>query len=97
MRHVLRRTAADLTIVEVDGEVSAYNPGTDRVVMLNVTASDVFALCDGTMDEAAVADLLASAYGADRDEVLHGVSAAADMLVAEGLVDRVPPADLDRA
>jgi hypothetical protein len=91
--HVLRRTPADLTTVEIDGEVSTYHPGTDRVVMLNVTASDVFALCDGTMDEDGIADLLAGAYGADLDVVAAGVREAVDLLVAESLVERVEPAD----
>lgn len=89
MSHVLRRTPADLTIVEIDGEVSAYHPGTDRVVMLNATASDVFALCDGTSDEDGIAELLASAYGADLAEVSTGVRAAVDHLVGERLVERV--------
>jgi hypothetical protein len=89
----LRRTPADLTTVEIDGEVSTYHPGTDRVVMLNVTASDVFALCDGTMDEDGIADLLAGAYGTDLDVVSAGVRDAVDLLVAESLVERVEPAD----
>jgi hypothetical protein len=87
--HVLRRTAADLTTVEIDGEISTYHPGTDRVVLLNVTASDVFALCDGTLDEDGIAELLAGAYRADLDEVAAGVRAAVDLLTAEDLVHRV--------
>jgi Coenzyme PQQ synthesis protein D (PqqD) len=85
----LRQTDADLTTVEIDGEVSAYNPLTDRVVMLNATASDVFTLCDGTMDEDAIADLLARAYRADVAEVRAGVVEAVTMLVSERLVERV--------
>lgn len=93
MPHVLRRTTADLTTVEIDGEVSTYHPDTDRVVMLNTTASDVFALCDGSLDEDGIADLLAAAYRADRDEVATGVRGAVDLLVAESLVERIPPPD----
>lgn len=89
MPHVLRRTAAELTTVEIDGEISTYHPGTDRVVLLNVTASDVFALCDGTLDEDGIAELLAGAYRADLDEVAAGVRAAVDLLTAEDLVHRV--------
>lgn len=89
MRHVLRQTTADLTTVEIDGEISTYHPDTDKVVMLNATASDVFALCDGTMDEDAIADLLARAYGADRVEVAAGVRVAVEMLMTERLIDRV--------
>ncbi|MGF1646683.1 MAG: PqqD family protein [Kineosporiaceae bacterium] len=89
MPYVLRRTAADLTTVEIDGEISTYHPGTDRVVMLNVTASDVFALCDGTLDEDGIAELLAGAYRADLDEVTAGVRSAVALLTAEDLVRRV--------
>lgn len=89
----LRRTPADLTTVEIDGEVSAYHPGTDRVTMLNATASDVFALCDGTLDEEGIAHLLASAYGADAQMVLAGVREAVRLLLAEDLVRRGPAAD----
>jgi hypothetical protein len=88
--YVLRRTAADLTTVEIDGELSTYHPGTDRVVMLNVTASDVFALCDGSLDEDGIARLLTGAYRADPDEVADGVRSAVALLTAEDLVQRVP-------
>lgn len=92
MPYVLRRTPADLTTVEIDGEISTYHPGTDRVVMLNTTASDVFALCDGTLDETGIAELLAGAYRADPGEVAAGVRAAVALLTAEDLVRRVPDA-----
>ncbi|GEM_PF-4711451 len=88
MTETLRRTEADLTTVEIDGEVSAYNPVTDRVVMLNGTASDVFALCDGTLDVEGIAELLAGAYGADLGEVRAGVGQAVALLILEGLVER---------
>ena len=90
MQYVLRQTAADLTTVEIDGEISTYHPGTDRVVMLNATASDVFALCDGTMDEVGIADLLAGAYRADVATVSAGVEDAVRTLLAEELVERTP-------
>ncbi|MGF1664210.1 MAG: PqqD family protein [Kineosporiaceae bacterium] len=90
MPYVLRRTAADLTTVEIDGEISTYHPGTDRVVLLNVTASDVFALCDGTLDEDGITELLAGAYRADLAEVAAGVRSAVTLLTAEDLVQRVP-------
>ncbi len=83
----LRQTTADLTMVEIDGELSAYNPTTDRVVLMNATASDVFALCDGTMDAADIAHLLVRAYDADPDEVATGVRAAVELLLAERLIE----------
>jgi Coenzyme PQQ synthesis protein D (PqqD) len=94
---VLRRTAADLTTVEIDGEISTYHPGTDRVVMLNVTASDVFALCDGTLDEDGITGLLAGAYRADPGEVADGVRSAVALLTREDLVHRVPTEQADGA
>lgn len=93
MRYVLRQTTADLTTVEIDGEVSTYHPDTDRVVMLNATATDVFALCDGTMDEAEITQLLAGAYRADAETVSQGVRDAVRMLLAEDLVVRAPATD----
>ena len=82
-----RRVTARLTEVELDGEASIYHPGTDRVVLLNGSATAVWRLVDGVRDDATIATEIASRYGIDAETARAGVTVALDHLVAEQLVE----------
>lgn len=88
MRYVLDSSGADVLTVDIDGDVTVYNPETERSVPLTPTASDVLALCDGTMDGADIGRLLADAFGEDLDQLLHEVNQAIDLLLSEDLIQR---------
>lgn len=70
---------------EVDGRVTLYR-GSDRVLVLNATASDVWRLCDGTSSRAEVVATIARAYGMDPGEIAAAVLAAIDQLLQEGFL-----------
>ena len=44
-------TRADLVTRELDGEFILYDPVTDRVVLINYSATVIIELCDGTRTE----------------------------------------------
>lgn len=82
---VLQRVDADLTEVEVDGEVAIYHPGTDKVVLLNVAASEIWR----QLPVASTEDLavhLAEVFGIDVDEARAGVEAGVALLMSEQLL-----------
>ena len=53
-----------LDVNEVKDGLVVYDPSHDRVHYLNPTAAVVFSLCDGTRDVAALAAMVAAAFGA---------------------------------
>lgn len=77
----------NLLETEVDGDISIYDPGSERVVVLNQTASDVWRLTDGqhTIDE--IAELLARAYQVDVHSISDDVGQAVEGFVDAGLID----------
>lgn len=93
MPYVLARSAADVTIVEIDGSVTAYVVDSGRMVPLDEPTTEVLALCDGSMDEAGIARLVAEAYGLDRSDVEAQVEAAVSLLLAEEIVVQLPRPD----
>jgi hypothetical protein len=58
---------------EIDEEISLYDPLTENVLVLNLTASDIWRLSDGDSTFDQILHLLAGAYGVAphqiRDEV----------------------------
>jgi hypothetical protein len=77
--------------VEVEGCLTIYRRDLDRVLVLNATASDVWRLCDGTLDEPSIIRLLARAYEVDANLIVDDVRSAVQRFVGEGFVDlRVP-------
>ena len=56
----------DLDVTEVDDGLVVFVPTTRRVHHLNVTATLVFELCTGDNDEAAIVQLVQSAFGLDQ-------------------------------
>lgn len=79
--------AADHLIeTEVGGDISLYDPTSERVVVLNATASDIWRLCDGeqTLDE--IIDLIAKAYEQQPDEIRPHVNTTIDQFRDEGFL-----------
>ena len=72
--------------MDVDGRVTVYAPGSEHVLFLNETASDVWRLLDGEHAFKEIVDLLASAYGVDASEIASEVRATLSSFVAAGLV-----------
>ena len=50
---------------EIAGDISLYHPPTEKVTVLNTSASDVWRLCDGNNTVSDIATMLANAYGID--------------------------------
>jgi hypothetical protein len=82
----LAPAASGLTAVEVDGCVSVFNAATQRAVMLNETATDVWRLVDGTRDAEAIVQSVAEHYGLDPATIRADVVGAIDVLRREALL-----------
>jgi hypothetical protein len=89
---LLAPAASGLTAVEVDGCVSVFNAATQRAVMLNETASDVWRLVDGTRDAEAIVRSVAEHYGLDPATIRADVVGAIDTLRREALLAETRPA-----
>jgi hypothetical protein len=72
--------------VDVDGSLTIYRRDIDQVLVLNRTASDVWRLSDGTLDEAEVVDRLAQVYGLDPEDIVDDVRATIARFVREGFI-----------
>jgi hypothetical protein len=77
---------AEVTQIEVDGLVSVFSPVTEKVVLLNDTATDVWHLCDGEHDVAGIVRLLATAYGVDPAVIEQDVLTTVRSFVESGLI-----------
>ena len=71
---------------EVDGDVCLYDPSSERVAVLNGTASDVWRLADGTYTIAEITDLLASSYGTQPTSIAPDVEAVVTEFVEAGFL-----------
>jgi len=71
---------------EMDGDISLYDPASERVTVLNATASDVWRLVDGERSAADITGLLASAYGVAPGSIADDVSAALRSFEEAGLL-----------
>jgi hypothetical protein len=81
----LQRVDADLTEVEVDGEIAIYHPGTDKVVLLNASASEIWRRTPITSTDA-LAQELADLFGIAVEDARAGVRAGVALLEAESLL-----------
>ena len=72
---------------EIGDEISLYDTTTERVLVLNATASDVWRLADGeyTIDE--LVEVLARAYSTDPSSIREDVTAVVNMFQEEGLLE----------
>jgi hypothetical protein len=73
---------------DIGTELSLYDPTTERVVVLNQTASDVWRLLDGYTSTERIVDLLATVYGTDADAIREDVESVLTKFEEEGLVDQ---------
>lgn len=82
---IYRRVDVHLTEVEVDGEVALYHPGTDKVVLLNPAASEIWR----RTPVASVEDLseaVAQHFGIEVRDAREGVVAGIALLLQEELL-----------
>ena len=70
-----------------DGESLLYSARRDEASALNRTATEIWALCDGTRTIGAIARALGQRYGVDEAYLLADVMAVVTTLRARGLVD----------
>jgi hypothetical protein len=80
--------APHLLETEVDGDVSLYDPTTESVTILNGTASDVWALCDGEHTVEEVTTLLAASYGTTESAIAEDVEKTIRRLRDSGLLSQ---------
>jgi hypothetical protein len=73
---------------EIDGSISIYDPRSQRVAVLNGTASDIWRLADGEHTLADVVNLLARAYSVDAEAIRADVERTLGELRAAGLLAR---------
>jgi hypothetical protein len=78
--------APNVIETEVDGDVCIYDPSSERVAVLNGTASDVWRLADGTYTIAEITDLLASSYGTQPTSIAPDVVAVVTEFVEAGFL-----------
>lgn len=71
---------------EVKGTISLYDPKQERVLVLNATASDVWLLCDGTLNVAQIVDLLAKAYEQEPEAIRQDVEETISQFIEEGFI-----------
>lgn len=78
--------AANVIETEIDGDISLYNPSNEQVTVLNGTASDVWALCDGEHSIEEITRLLASSYGTTEAAISDDVEHAVERFEKAGLL-----------
>lgn len=93
---LLRRANARLTEVEIDGEVAVYHPGTDKVVLLNASASEIWRRTPITSFEQ-LSEAVAEVFGIEVEQALAGVRTGIELLLAEQLLVDVETSDEDDA
>ena len=72
---------------EIGDEISLYDPTTERVVVLNTTASDVWRLADGEHTIPEVVAMLARAYQVDPASIRDEVHSTVERLIEEQLLE----------
>lgn len=71
---------------EIDGRISVYNPSTEKVAVLNETASDIWRLADGAHTVEELTGLLASSYGVSPEGIRVEVEAVVAQLRDQGFI-----------
>ncbi|HEU4915165.1 MAG TPA: PqqD family protein [Acidimicrobiia bacterium] len=78
--------APQVVETEVDGDVCLYDPTSERVAVLNATASDVWRLADGTFTISEISELLASSYGTQPTSIAPDVEAVVSEFIEAGFL-----------
>lgn len=84
-----------MTETSLDGETSVYDPSTARIHQLNLTASEIWTLCDGKHTSAEIITAIATAHGLPEADVAGDLSALLGRLESDGLMTFVSPRDLE--
>lgn len=84
------RQGPDVTVVDVDGRLSLFVPSSEQIVLLNESASAVWALCDGSRTEGAIVSTLAQRCGKAPDEIRDEVRQALVRLANVGALVPTP-------
>lgn len=71
---------------DIDGDISLYNPASEKVTVLNGTASDVWLLCDGSHSMGEIKRLLASSYQVEEVEIAGDIERTINELRESGLI-----------
>jgi hypothetical protein len=82
----LGRPRESVRALELDGDISLYDPAGQQAVVLNSTASDVWRLLDGEHSLEEVVGLLAAAYGIDPDAIRSDVVRTVATLTEAGFL-----------
>lgn len=77
--------------LELDGDISLYDPATRNAAVLNGTASDVWRLLDGEHSLDEVVGLLAAAYQVEGAAIRADVERVVGDLVAAGFLAAPEP------
>lgn len=72
---------------EIDGDISIYDAKTEKVTVLNGTASDVWRLIDGRTSVGEIAELLASSYQVSIEDVATDVAETVARFAEAGLLE----------
>lgn len=78
--------APNVLETEVGGDISLYDAQTEKVLVLNGTASDIWRLCDGEHTVDQIVTLLAQAYGEPEEPIRPQVLDTIETLVSEGFL-----------
>lgn len=79
----------DLAIVEVDGRINIFAPGTGQAFMLNETASSIWQLAGGELSASEIVARVADLYDVPAETVRKQVLATLRRFRADNLL--VPP------
>jgi hypothetical protein len=71
---------------EVKGDLSLYDPGQEKVLVLNGTATDVWLLCDGGQTGGRIVELVAAAHGQEAATVRTDVESTIRQFIEEGFL-----------
>lgn len=78
--------ASGVVATEVEGDVAVYAPRSATAAMLNTTASDIWALADGTRTLAQITHELGERYGISPGEIEGDVAIAVEALEQQGFL-----------
>lgn len=90
---LVTRQSSSTIAAEIDGELSLYEPTSERVAILNSTATDIWWLCDGVNTVTDIVVLLSKAYSVEEGRIRPEVVGAVEDLIRQGFLQEVPKPD----
>lgn len=85
-QHRIGPPSPQILETEIDEEISLYDPLTENVLVLNLTASDIWRLSDGESTFDQILGLLAGAYGVAPDQIRDEVDETIRNLQEQGFL-----------